>query len=149
MKTILLVGMILLGLVGMGQNTINLATQYNVINFTNSCLSELGVSGVIVSISDLPFKIAGEYDGQTKKIDSNNYAIYISSLLTFQQFRNVLSHEIVHVWQYQTKLKITGNSVAFEGMNYTSTEDKHFDQPHEKEAREKGIILYNKFKSDY
>ena len=149
MKTILLIGMMMMGVVVMGQNNVVNHSYYNVTEFTELCLTDLKVSGVTVMIGNVQNKIGGQYEGITVKTGEHIYMIWTTRSLNRDDFQSILCHELVHVMQYENGLTINGHVATYQNLNYEASDSQHYYRPYEVEARDLGKKLFNKFKDIY
>lgn len=145
-KTIIVIAVILMSWTITAQNTVINQTDYNVGEFTKSCLTELKVDSILLMIVTVEKPIKGEYSGYTFKIQDHTYVIYAVSTMVIDGFKKLVAHELVHVKQFESGLRVTGNTATFNQVNYEAKGSEHYNRPYEIEAREVGSELYKKFK---
>lgn len=140
-----------LGLWSVGQNRVVNNTQWNLDKYVYDCLKELGVDSCIIIIMPVETKIYGKYDGVCKKIDDNSYFIGLSNKFFYKESLSVVTHELVHVWQYYSKRLciIDVNNIMFNSVMYHTSVKYHYDDPQEIEARNIGDQLYKKLKPNF
>jgi hypothetical protein len=149
MKKLILIPLLLFALIGSSHNNVINHSEYNVTEFVESCLKELNIDSVIITIVTMSKPIKGKYEGYTMKMQDHGYAIYAVSTMLLSDFKRLLAHELVHVWQYETSLSVIGKTATFKQVNYEARDSEHYNRPYEIEAREKGKELYDKFKMKF
>ena len=139
-----------LGFMGVGQNVVNNRTIYNLDQFVNDCLKELGVDSVMINIQNVNGLVYGKYPAVCYKA-GDTFMIGISNTLFYGASLNAIAHELVHVKQISKgELRVLGSdNIEFNSIAYLVSTDSHFNDPQEVEARKIGEKLYNQFRPNY
>jgi len=147
MKTLLFALVMMFAVSLNGQNNVNNLTQWNIDTFTNQILRELNIDSCFVVIQPTRGLIYDKYDAITKTF-GGCYTVLMSNYMNYDQTLITLAHELVHVKQMKSGiLKILSNGeVEFKGLKYKTNESTHYTDPQEVEARNLGMVLYEKFK---
>ena len=74
------------------------------------------------------------------------YSIYLRKSLTLEESKIAICHELIHIYQYETKSLIKkGNGIViWNGINYSYNDIPYEDREWEAEAFNKGMKLYKK-----
>jgi hypothetical protein len=148
MKTILLIGMMFWGLIGMGgNNTVNLS-EYSINEFVSLCTTELGIDSANVVIKPYPKLIFDKYYALTYK-ENGKYIMLISTVMTESESLEIIAHELCHVKQMYsgTLIVLENGNIIFENKKYSTNSDSHYDDPQEIQARKIGYNIYKKYRN--
>ena len=150
MKTLLFALMMFVAVGVNSQNVVRNMTIYNINGFVDDCLKELGVDSTMINIQTVDGLIFSKYEAICKKTDCL-YTVAVSNTLFYDGVLKSVAHELIHVKQYTSgKLKILGNgNIEFGILAIRTTNDSHYNDPQEVEARVLGLQLYEKFKTSY
>ena len=122
-------------------------TEWNLDTFAKNCMQELKIDSAKVYIIPFSGKIYGTYEAFAIK-NNGIYVVYLSGTLGYEASLKALSHELAHVRQYyRNEITIKSKQmITFKNVNYKVSEDSHYTDPQEVEAREIGVMLFEKNK---
>lgn len=136
-------------------NQIELPTSNNIVNslgHVKYCdtilavgLDAAGISGVTVVINDLTDAAKNQFEGELKahvRLFNGVYYLFVGALNRDEALR-VISHEVVHIQQYQSgELVYENGEVIWQGEVY-NLQEQYEDRPWEKEAFAKETSIEN------
>jgi len=136
MKILITYILLLISTLCYSQNNIVNNTEFNLDKFSIEICKELNIDNTSIIIEQTRGLIFGKYYavsfGQNK-----SYIIRISDILKYQESKDALIHELVHISQLSTnKLVIIDHrTIGFNGSLYQVSEETHYNDVQEKEAR--------------
>jgi len=118
-------------------------TRWNLDTFSAKCCEELKIEKAFIVIQEVKGLIYGKYFAVSYGNDGN-YIIGISDRLFYEDSKEVIAHELVHISQLNSnELKILDNkTIGFRGALYQVNVEDHINDPQEKEAIKEAKILY-------
>jgi hypothetical protein len=143
MKTILTILLTFLFLPVFSQVNIINTTRWNLDTFSYKCAKELNIEKSFIVIQEIKGLIYGKYFAVSYGKDGS-FIIGISDQLYYEDSKEVIAHELVHISQlYHNELQILDSkTIGFRGALYQVSSESHISDPQEKEAISEAKILY-------
>ena len=142
MKFILTILLLITTIYTSAINNVKNLTQYNLDTYITRCCEDLNIDSCFIVVQPTVFKIYGEYEGVMIKTSDRIYTILMCESATYLESLQIVSHELTHIKQY-----INGE-IAMNQINYSEVKKdsgNEYNKSYEKEARETGTKLYEKY----